>query len=176
MRNILIKIVRSLFSSFIIVFLLQACSSVPERQSTKSTTNNSSTVNVTQLTDSEKQLYTLLYAEYNTWKGTPYKLGGTSFSGVDCSAFVQNVYADSLSVTLPRTTKQQIVAGKKVSRSQLKIADLVFFKTSWKVRHVGIYIGDNQFLHASTSKGVIISKLDNVYWEKSYWQARRILK
>lgn len=161
------------------VFFLQGCSFIPDIMPTRTpakTTNKNPTVDVKQLSASEKQLYARLKREYQDWKGTPYKLGGTTQSGVDCSAFVQNVYADSLSFSLPRTTKKQIATGKGVARSKLKVADLVFFKTSWKVRHVGIYLGDNQFMHASTSKGVMISTLDNVYWKKNYWKARRVLE
>jgi len=66
--------------------------------------------------------------------------------------------------------------GKSISRKELKAGDLVFFKTGWLTKHVGIYIAGDKFLHASTSKGVTISYLTNAYWQSKYWKARRILK
>ncbi len=74
---------------------------------------------------------------------------------------------------MPRSTELMAKMGKKIDRKQLRAGDLVFFKTSYKVRHVGIYIEKGQFLHASSSKGVMISRLDNVYWADKYWQSRR---
>ncbi len=76
---------------------------------------------------------------------------------------------------LPRTVDEQRKLGFAVKKSQLKVGDLLFFKTGWSSRHVGIYIGNNEFMHASTSQGVMISSLDNSYWKQKYWQARRLL-
>ncbi|MDV7104401.1 NlpC/P60 family protein [Vibrio sp. TH_r3] len=111
---------------------------------------------------------------FKTWQGTPYKYGGASTDGVDCSAFVQAVMLESHNKSLPRTTYQQSLLGKEVAYSQAQSGDLVFFKTGRKQRHVGIYLGDNAFMHASTSKGVIISRLDNPYWASVFWQIRTI--
>lgn len=108
------------------------------------------------------------------WRGVPYRLGGNNQKGIDCSALVQILYKEQFGIDLPRTTATQVKEGKKVSRKDLKIGDLVFFKTGRNTRHVGVYIGDNQFVHASTSRGVMISTLNN-YWNNSYWQGRRIL-
>jgi len=139
-------------------------------------TNEVSSVEAPVKTTSAKEKKTLskFMVQYKVWQGAPYKLGGTSVSGVDCSGFVYRAYQDQLNRTLPRTTAQQVLLGKKVNKSKLRIGDLVFFKTSFKVRHVGIYIGDGKFMHASTSKGVTISYLDNVYWASKYWTARRL--
>lgn len=112
---------------------------------------------------------------YRQWQGTPYRLGGSSRAGIDCSAFVQVGYADVMNLQLPRTTAQQVKQGQWVDYAKLVKGDLVFFKTGRTLRHVGIYIGNAQFLHASTSQGVIISNLKNPYWQKVYWQARRII-
>jgi len=117
----------------------------------------------------------LLRNEYLYWKGTPYRLGGNNKKGIDCSALVQAVYKSSFKMGLARTTNKQVNSGFFVDKKALKVGDLVFFKTTRKVRHVGIYLGDNQFLHASTSKGVMISSLDNIYWKSKYWQSRRVL-
>ncbi|MCM3756382.1 NlpC/P60 family protein [Sporosarcina aquimarina] len=107
--------------------------------------------------------------------GTPYRYGGTSLtSGIDCSAYTQLVYKKSGS-SLPRTTGQQYKQGKAVSKSNLTTGDLVFFNTSGRgVSHVGIYIGSSKFIHASTSKGVTISSLnDPYYWKSRYVGAKR---
>ncbi len=111
---------------------------------------------------------------FDDWKGAPYRLGGNDRNGVDCSAFVQIAYRDAVRIDLPRTTLHQVKRGQEVSYSEASAGDLVFFKTSPKVRHVGVYLGDKQFMHASTSKGVIISRIDNPYWASKFWQFRRV--
>ncbi|KLV08114.1 hypothetical protein ABT57_14945 [Photobacterium ganghwense] len=113
-------------------------------------------------------------AVYREWRGTPYRLGGSTRRGIDCSAFVQVGFANVMKVNLPRTTEEQVRRGKWVDISDLKKGDLVFFKTGRRLRHVGIYLGESRFLHASTSQGVTISNLNNPYWRSVYWQARRI--
>ncbi|WP_241033822.1 NlpC/P60 family protein [Vibrio maerlii] len=111
---------------------------------------------------------------YQDWRGTPYRLGGQSKSGIDCSAFVQVAYQQALAINLPRTTKLQSQLGQEVSYRTASSGDLVFFKTGVKVRHVGVYLGNNAFMHASTSKGVVVSRLDNPYWADAFWQFRRV--
>jgi len=114
-----------------------------------------------------------LLEQYSQWAGTPYRYGGQDWSGVDCSGLIQRIYSDLDGTSLPRTTEQLARIGQKVPRHQLQPADLVFFKTGWKQRHAGIYIGNGEFIHASASRGVMISRLDTPYWEKSWWMARR---
>ncbi|WP_415911384.1 NlpC/P60 family protein [Neptuniibacter sp. QD37_11] len=114
-----------------------------------------------------------LLDQYKSWAGTPYRLGGNNRSGIDCSAFTQVTFRDQFGVDIPRTTRDQLGSGSNIAKGQLKAGDLVFFQTGYKQRHVGIYVQEGQFLHASTSKGVIISRLDNPYWQKHYWTARR---
>jgi len=113
---------------------------------------------------------------YNKYKGVRYRYGGTTSRGFDCSGFVQRAYMDAFKIQLPRTTKAMIKTGKKVSKSNLKTGDLVFFHPISKYYHVGIYMGNGIFMHASTSRGVIKSKLDFKYWRRSYVTARRVLK
>ncbi|NVD06699.1 hydrolase [Vibrio sp. JPW-9-11-11] len=122
----------------------------------------------------QQQLKHSLMQVYAVWQGAPYRLGGTSINGVDCSAFVQVTYQQALGYRLPRTTKDQVKVGDEISYQQANVGDLVFFKTAPKVRHVGVYLGNKQFMHASTSKGVIISRLDNPYWASKYWHVRRV--
>ena len=112
---------------------------------------------------------------YQNWRGTPYRMGGGNKRGVDCSAFVQNAYQDVYRISLPRTTDAQEDQGRRVLRRNLREGDLVFFKTGWFRRHVGIYVGDQRFIHASPTAGVTQSSLKNGYWDKHYWKAKRVL-
>lgn len=114
-----------------------------------------------------------LRSEIKAWLGTPYQWGGDDRNGVDCSAFVQNVYEDALGVRIARTTAQQQNEGSTVSRSALEPGDLVFFHTPKRTDHVGIYLGRGDFAHASSSRGVMISNLSEGYWKAAYTQARR---
>ncbi|OZT73767.1 C40 family peptidase [Vreelandella boliviensis] len=117
-----------------------------------------------------------LLAQHQRWAGTPYRIGGTSERGIDCSALVRNVYRDTFNLELPRSTRGQVHEGRSIDRQELQAGDLVFFRPPGRYNHVGIYVGDGYFLHASTSKGVIISSLDNSYWQRYYWQSRRALE
>ncbi len=118
---------------------------------------------------------TALYSEYKKWYKTPYKYGGLSKNGVDCSAFVQLSFKNAFNIELPRMVKDQVKKGYKVSRSKIKEGDLVFFKTGYNTRHSGIIIEQDKFMHVSTKRGVTVSSLNNPYWKSKYWQARRIL-
>jgi probable lipoprotein NlpC len=114
--------------------------------------------------------------QLSQWQGTPYVYGGMEQSGVDCSGFVFRTFRDRFGVILPRTTTEQTRIGTRVPRDELLPGDLLFFKTGsgGNGLHVGIYDTDDQFIHASTSQGVTRSSLDNAYWSRAYWQARRI--
>lgn len=117
-----------------------------------------------------------LLAQHERWVGTPYRLGGTTERGIDCSALVQHVFNDTFRLALPRSTGQQVHEGTPVARDELQAGDLVFFRPPGAYDHVGIYVGDGYFLHASTSQGVKLSKLESGYWRRHYWQARRALE
>jgi cell wall-associated NlpC family hydrolase len=102
-------------------------------------------------------------------------MGGTDKGGVDCSGFVTTVYKNVFHTDLPRTTAAQLTTGTPVKRSALKAGDLVFFRPPGYPRHVGIYLDENRFLHASKSRGVTISRIDGYYWKRYFWTARRVL-
>ena len=107
---------------------------------------------------------------------TPYKYGGNTKDGMDCSAFTQILYRDVFNINLERSARLQYTQGSIVAESEeLKVGDLVFFNTRKRVKpgHVGIYIGDNLFAHASTKKGVTITSLDYDYYSRVYMGARR---
>ena len=116
-----------------------------------------------------------LRAEYGRWKGTRHRLGGTDRNGIDCSGFVKAVYANLFNIHLPRTTETQVKQGRPIPSKELQAGDLVFFKPPSYPRHVGIFLSQSEFVHASKNKGVTISKIDAYYWGKYYWTARRIL-
>ncbi|EJG1663417.1 hydrolase [Vibrio parahaemolyticus] len=156
---------RRIYFPLIISALLSACSSGPEPSEQVEVT-----VPTNQLLSNNPDLFQF----YNEWHGTPYRLGGTKKSGIDCSAFVQRAFVEAYQLALPRTTKQQSTQGVELSWTDAKQGDLVFFKTRRSTYHVGIYLGNKQFMHASTSKGVIISRIDNPYWASKFWQVRRV--
>jgi len=107
--------------------------------------------------------------------GAPYRLGGSSVRGLDCSAYVKKIY-EFFDVSLPRTAKEQSRVGMRVSRNELKEGDLVFFNTRRAYGHVGIYIGNNEFVHASSGRErmVRIDTLDKPYYNKRFVKAVRI--
>ena len=115
-----------------------------------------------------------LFDFYSEWEGVEYKLGGDSKNGIDCSGFIQKAFKEKFDLTMPRTTTLQSEVGKEIDKNELKSGDLVFFKTG-EINHVGIYLEDGMFIHASTKIGVTISELDNSYFSKSYWKAQRVI-
>jgi len=112
--------------------------------------------------------------EYKKCFGIPYRYGGTSYSGFDCSGFVQHIYKKALNINIARTTKDLLKSGKQTSKNKLKVGDLIFFKPLKKYNHVGIFMGESMFIHSSSSKGVMKSSLNNSYWKKYYHESRRI--
>lgn len=171
-----------LLLSLLILLVITGCSRRPQPQtySTPAKQHKLSTVNTSHQNKASTNKQTSsrlnrLYSQYNNWKGTPYQYGGLSQNGVDCSGFVHQTYRSIFKITLPRSTKDQVRQGKRVYINQLSAGDLVFFKTGFNVRHVGIYLEKGKFAHASSSKGVMISNMYTGYWKKNYWQARRLL-
>jgi peptidoglycan endopeptidase LytE len=107
--------------------------------------------------------------------GAPYRFGGSSVRGLDCSAFVKKIY-QFFDITLPRTAREQSRVGKLIAREDLKEGDLIFFNTRRAIGHVGIYIGNNEFVHAASGQQrmVKIDTLEKPYYDKRFAKAVRI--
>ena len=169
-----IKFLTCLGFSVMAVFLLTTSCATTQKQPTPTILKSEHHQNANRhLNDYE--IEQRLRAEYGRWKGTRHQLGGTDRRGIDCSGFVKAVYANVFNIHLPRTTETQVKQGRPIPSKELQAGDLVFFKPSTYPRHVGIFLSQSEFVHASKNKGVTISKIDAYYWEQYYWTARRIL-
>ena len=119
-----------------------------------------------ELTDNHR-----LYINAAEWIGTPYRAGGSSKQGTDCSGFVSQLYKKTYRIRLSRSTDGQLKESNRIARRNLREGDLVFFTSRAarkRVAHVGIYLKDGKFIHASTSQGVIVSNLKERYYTQ-YW-------
>lgn len=119
-----------------------------------------------------------LYQFIDTWYGVRYKIGGNDMSGIDCSAFVQKLYEEVYAATIQRSSADQYKTCQPIENLEdLKEGDLVFFKRGRRrISHVGVYLGNNYFIHSSTSQGVTISNLNETYWRKLFFSAGKMLK
>ena len=121
---------------------------------------------------------TLLLSQLEKWYGTQYCFGGSTDSCIDCSSFTQVILRDVYNVKIPRNAQQQFDASTKIEVENLKEGDLVFFNTvsaSMVITHVGVFVCNNKFVHASTSKGVTINDLSEKYFAKAYRGAGRFI-
>lgn len=121
-----------------------------------------------------------ILTEAQTYLGTPYRYGGTTRSGIDCSAFVLSVFGAAAGLTLPRVAASQSQEGEKVEKENLQKGDLIFFSHGRRISHVGIVEevteeGEIKFIHAATSKGVMISSLNDSYWGPKFRFAKRVI-
>ncbi len=117
-----------------------------------------------------------LFQKIDEWWGTPYCLGGNSKGCVDCSYFTLDVMQSIYKTSLKRTAAEQYEQSSKINWDQLKQGDLIFFKTEGRrtISHVGIYLTNNKFVHASTSQGVTISDLADPYWQRRLYSLGRV--
>lgn len=118
-----------------------------------------------------------LYEKIDEWWATRYCLGGSTKQCIDCSAFTAVIAKEVFNIVLLRTAQEQYQNSTIISKEELKEGDLVFFHTSNRreVTHVGVYLQNNKFVHASTSQGVMISDLNESYWKSKYYAAGRIM-
>lgn len=114
-----------------------------------------------------------LWQVFERYEGTPYRYGGTSANGFDCSGFIATAFDEALGRQLPRTTSQMLASGEAVEPDQIRAGDLVFFRIKGKDQHAGIYMGGDSFIHSSTSAGVTRSSLNGYYWRGRLSQVRR---
>ena len=119
-------------------------------------------------TPAEEVKNTKMFEFIDDWYGTPYRLGGTTKKGVDCSAFSQFLFSSVYGLSIPRTAREQYNLTSRISRTQLNEGDLIFFNTRGGISHVGVYLQNNKFVHASTSGGVMISDIFDEYWAKKF--------
>jgi len=118
----------------------------------------------------------LLVRVAKAFLGVPYKLGGSTLKGIDCSALVKKIY-EVFDIQLPRTAREQFTAGKRVEKEQLEEGDLVFFRRAGNRAHVGIYVGDNQFVHASShSREVRVDYLNTPYFSQRFLKGVRVME
>lgn len=108
------------------------------------------------------------------WWGTRYRLGGNDRSGIDCSGFTSMLYRTLYNMQLPRTARDQYQSARSIDPSELREGDLVFFTSGNSITHVGFYLQNNKFVHASTSEGVTISDLNDRYWQAKFAGAGRV--
>jgi|LauGreDrversion4_2_1035121.scaffolds.fasta_scaffold142385_3 hypothetical protein len=114
----------------------------------------------------------------STWIGTPYRTGGETRKGADCSGFAKSLYKEVAGVDIPRTTSQLWLSGKPIDVMSIRAGDLLFFSNVGAgdgITHVGVVIGEGEFAHASTSQGVRFAHHDRGYWQKRFAGARRFL-
>ena len=117
---------------------------------------------------------TKLYQFVYEWLGTPYRLGGDSKKGIDCSKFSLAVYENVFNTTIGYNSRNQYANVTPISKDNLQPGDLVFFKIrSRNITHVGVYLGDDRFAHASSSRGVMVSSLNEAYWKRYYYNGGR---
>jgi lipoprotein Spr len=149
---------------------------VEDKITIKSVPSNKVAIVAEKLAVSEKEVRNKkLYSFVSDWYGTPYKYGGCDKGGVDCSCFTGILYKKVYNVTVGRNSSLIHKEAEHIKTSHLREGDLVFFKIGTRdVSHVGIYLKDNKFVHASTSKGVMINDLNENYYKKYYYEAGRV--
>lgn len=174
--------IRKLLLLFFLSIFIVSCGSSKKVSSSKRTKRT--TVKTTKTRKNTKRTFNKANAIVETamaYQGTRYKYGGTNRKGMDCSGLTYTAF-NAHSVSLPRVSYQQATKGKRIKLSSVAKGDLLFFQTNKnrkRINHVGLVISNNKgvikFIHATTSKGVLISTLNERYWKNAYTEARRVL-
>jgi len=154
-----------------IAFILYGCGITSRTATSPEASEYPSTFSVSKYDEARASLM----QAYRDWKGTPYRLGGTSQAGVDCSSLVGIVFDRYFGLDVPMNTRRLLNHGRGIRRASLRTGDLVFFRTGRSVLHVGIIVEEGDFLHASTSQGVTLSSIYDDYWSNRYLAARRVM-
>ncbi|MCY4205515.1 MAG: NlpC/P60 family protein [Bacteroidetes bacterium] len=163
-----------LYTTLICVICLTGCSQTQQlntpssRPTTLIATNSAPATSIATV---ESELRT--FAE--TWKGVPHLDGGNSRSGIDAPGLVMVIADQVLGLSLPHSTARQLGFGEEIQRTALVPGDILFFRPTSMPRHVGVYLGSQEFLHAWPGEGVSIARLDESYWNGAYWIGRRVL-
>jgi murein DD-endopeptidase / murein LD-carboxypeptidase len=124
--------------------------------------------------DVESVTNLILFKEIERWMGTRYRYGGATDKGIDCSAYTGTLVHNVFGLVLPRTARDQYADCIKLDKEQLQQGDLVFFNTRGGISHVGLYLGNGYFTHASTSIGVTVSNLSEAYWSRKFVSGGRL--
>ena len=170
-----IRIMITKFTSILVLLLLlYGCSSLRPSAYPRSI-EETSTVN---LNISDTRVEEQLELAYLNWRGTAYGYGQQQPRvAADCSGFTQRVFKEQLAINIPRTTQQQIQLGRKIKLKNANPGDLVFFDLKNGYRHVGIYLGNNIVMQATSSKGVTKTNLDKeAWWAKKVFMVKRIIQ
>ena len=156
---------------FIFVLMLSGCTSTARYKAIKNSRQSNNHTKSRSYSRNSSQLQNYI----QDWIGVPYKYGGLSKRGIDCSGFTLTIYDEVYNYYLPRTALDQYNAGRKINIANLLEGDLVFFRgvRGSGIDHVGIYLENNKFIHASTSAGVVISDLSEKYYNTRYVGACR---
>lgn len=165
----------------VVILVVFACAST-QAQITKKTTEDpdnlakdyfSQIMGVAVSATSNVKLYQFVY----DWLGTPYRLGGDTKRGIDCSGFAYTLYEKVFNTVIGNNSRNIFSMVNPVSKDELQEGDLVFFKIhSRAISHVGVYLGNNKFAHASSSRGVMISNLNESYWQRYYYKGGRLIE
>lgn len=164
---------KPILSLLIIALLVSACTPYPRYRTDAPAVRQQAVSESPRFTTGQFIRFGLIIQEK---LGKPYRGRSKYLDGLDCSEFVAEVFREYNKTQLPRTAADQFKTGKNISARMLRLGDLVFFRTTGSgISHVGIYTDNNRFIHASSSRGVIISSLGEDYWAKRFVGARRIL-
>lgn len=170
--------------SILLLFFTVAITSCRSHKDTSKSTTNTSVSKTKKVKEKYATLLNVdeskienvkLYSFIDEWYGVPYKYGGKNKSGIDCSNFTATLYSNIYGKSVTGSSASIFEQCKTISKSNLEEGDLVFFKIDGnKISHIGVYLQNNKFVHATTKKGVMIDDLDQAYYKKHYYKAGRL--